>query len=435
LRLDATTEKTAMNTAPDDPQQPPPLPQASSSTASPSNRKFPCPQCGARLDFHPGERALKCPYCNHVEAIATSAAEVRELDFEHYLRTRGGESRIEGRSTQVRCPGCGAVVLLEDKVVTERCPFCTTALTSEPESAEEMIPPESLLPFAIEMKQAREAFKQWLHGLWFAPNALRKLATLGQVNGVYLPFWTYDSMTFTFYHGQRGDDYQETETYTEQDAQGNTVTRTRTVTRTHWTYVTGEVEAFFDDILICASRSVPTHHVIKLAPWDLHLLEGFQPAFLSGFKTERYAVDLREGFEAAKGVMEVEIRRLCCQQIGGNHQRIDSLATQYMGVTFKHLLLPMWLASYRYFDRVYQVLVNGRTGKVAGDRPWSWVKILSLVLFVAVVVGVIVYFTTRKHGSQRFGDRLQGAPVAVVERLVQEEHLTHLDPDLSKLPA
>src|SRR5262249_58878906 len=133
--------------------------------------------------------------------------------------------------------------------------------------------------------------------------------------------------------------------------------------------------------------------------------------------------------------MGVEIRRLCCQQIGGNHQRIDSLATQYMGVTFKHLLLPMWLASYRYFDRVYQVLVNGRTGKVAGDRPWSWVKILSLVLFVAVVVGVIVYFTTRKHGSQRFGDRLQGAPVAVVERLVQEEYLPHLDPDLAELPA
>jgi DNA-directed RNA polymerase subunit RPC12/RpoP len=406
-----------MSKAPDH-GQPPPLPQAS----EPTKRKFPCPQCGARLDFHPGDRALKCPYCNHVEEIPTSAAEVRELDFEHYLRTRGGESRIEGRSTQVRCPGCGAVVLLEDKVVTDHCPFCTTALTSTPESAEDMIPPESLLPFVIDRKQARAAFVEWLSGLWFAPNALRKVATLGQVNGVYLPFWTYDAMTFTFYQGQRGDDYQETETYTEQDAQGNTVTRTRTVTRTHWTYVSGEVQAFFDDILICASKSVPVHHIIRLPPWDLERLEGFQPAFLSGFKTERYAVDLRDGFEAAKVVMEMEIRRLCCQQIGGDHQRIDSMATQYAGVTFKHLLLPTWLASYRYFDRVFQVLVNGRTGKVAGDRPYSWVKILSLVLFILAVVGVIIYFWTRGQTHHRFGYGPHDAPAAVAVHRAGEEN-------------
>src|SRR5439155_6541649 len=113
-----------------------------------------------------------------------------------------------------------------------------------------MIAPESLLPFALEQRQARGAFNQWIAGLWFAPNELKELANLGQLSGVYLPYWTYDSMTYTQYSGQRGDNYQVVETYTERDAQGNLVTRQRTVTHINWTWVSGEVQHFFDDVLI-----------------------------------------------------------------------------------------------------------------------------------------------------------------------------------------
>src|SRR6185312_1000129 len=134
---------------------------------------------------------------------------------------------------------------------------------------------------------------------WFAPSALKVVANLGQLTGVYLPYWTYDTMTYTFYDGERGDDYQETEYYTETKPDGSSERKSRTVTRTRWSPVSGEVQHFFDDVLVCGSKSLPEQLVTRLSPWDLDKLEPFNADFLSGFKTERYGIGLRDGFGEA----------------------------------------------------------------------------------------------------------------------------------------
>lgn len=377
---------------------PPPIPEGdvpvaqpvAITKAPPAGRQFPCPACGARLDYDPNASGLKCPYCGYAEEIRKEdAPEVVEKNFLEYLaKHESGGAVLAGHSTQTRCGGCGAVVLLEDQVATEACPFCATHLENTPEAAAAMIPPESLLPFAVDIRRAREAFTLWIRSLWFAPTELKVVAILGQLSGVYLPYWTYDSMTHTFYEGQRGDNYQATEWYTDSDGKQ----KSRTVTRTNWTWVSGEVRHFFDDVLICGSRSVPSDLVVKLEPWELDKLDGFQPDYLSGFKTERYAVGLREGMEQAKARMEPTIDSLIRQDIGGDHQRISSKDTRYSAITFKHLLLPVWIAVYRYHEKTYQILVNARTGKVSGYRPWSWWKIARLTLFILVMLGIVVYF-------------------------------------------
>ena len=379
--------------------QPPVAKEPTVTKAPPAGRKFPCPQCGARLDFDPSAGGLKCPYCGHEEVIAKDAGgEVVERDYLDYLdklETGGGRGPIAGRSSQVRCTGCGAIVLLEDKVVTERCPFCHTHLENEPASAAGAVPPESLLPFKTELRAARDAFTRWLDGLWFAPSELKTGATLGQLTGVYLPYWTYDSMTSTRYAGERGEDYQETETYTETTADGKTETKTRTVIRTRWYSVSGEVRHFFDDVLVCGSKSLPPGMVGDLEPWDLAGLESFQPSYLSGFKTERYAVGLKEGFGRAKELMEPEIVSLIHRDIGGDHQRIHRKTTKYSAITFKHLLLPVWVAVYRYRQETYQVLVNGRTAKVVGKRPWSAWKIFRLVALIVLAVALVAILVAK----------------------------------------
>jgi DNA-directed RNA polymerase subunit RPC12/RpoP len=260
------------------PPQAPETPAAVVPKPPPVGRKFPCSQCGAKLDFDPASRALKCPYCGHVEEIAPAAQKVQERDYEVALRKQAGEQAlIPGRSSQVRCTGCGAVVLLEDKIETDQCPFCGTHLENKPEAAQAMIQPEAVLPFAVSDRQARAAFTEWVVARWFAPSELRQLANLGRLFGVYLPFWTYDAMTYTHYTGARGDNYWETETYTETDAQGQQVTQTRQVMRTRWYSVSGEVRHFFDDVLICGSRSLQDGEVQQLAPWELDRLEGSSP--------------------------------------------------------------------------------------------------------------------------------------------------------------
>jgi len=380
---------------------PPDKQQPSVAKLPPADRKFPCGKCGARLDFDPTCRSLKCPYCGFTEVIEPSSKQVQERDWEEFWRTAGSnETTLAGRSSQVTCSVCGAVVLLDDKLAADRCPYCGTFLENKPEAAKGMIAPEGILPFAVNERQAAQAFNGWIASRWFAPSQLYQFANLGRLSGVYVPFWTYDSMTYTHYVGERGDDYFETETYTEQDANGQTVTKTRQVVKTRWIPVTGEVRHFFDDVLICASHSVAEGHVRGVEPWDLKKLEGFNDEFLSGFQAERYAIGLKEGFEKARAIMDNEIRSLCCRDIGGNHQRLHVVQTQHTGITFKHLLLPAWLAAYRYRDRTYQILVNGRTGKITGARPYSWIKITIFVLLIAaLVLAAILIFGKTAHGA------------------------------------
>lgn len=380
---------------------PPPLPShglppvdkgPTLSKAPPQGKLFPCLNCGAKVEFDPRERALKCTYCGHVTAIEDAGGSVEERDFNEYASklVKGNVRGIAGRSTQTQCSGCGAMVLLEDKVVTDECPFCGTHLENKPQAVEGMLPPESLIPFRLDLRAARGAFDKWLSGLWFAPSALKNLANLGQLSAVYVPYWTYDAMTYTKYTGMRGDDYQATEYYTERDANGNEVQKSRTVTKTNWYFVSGEVQHFFDDVLVCGSKTIAEHLIDGMGPWETGELEPFQDAFLAGMKAERYAVDLKEGLKAAKEKMEPVIHQLIREDIGGDHQRIESTDTRYLGVTFKHCLLPVWVAHYRYQEKLFHILINGRTGKVSGERPYSFWKIFGLVALILLVVALIL---------------------------------------------
>lgn len=338
------------------------------------------------------------------EADDDERATIREHDLEEFLATqedRAGAA-IEGRKFQVKCTGCGAVVLLEDRVATEKCPYCSTHLENKPEEIEHLIAPESLLPFTVSDREARGAFNKWITSLWFAPTELKQLANLGQFGSVYTPHWTYDAMTYTRYTGERGEDYWDTEWYTDSDGKR----QSRSVRRTRWYPASGEVSHFFDDVLIRASESLPNHLTDRIHPWPIRELEPFRDEFLSGHVTERYSVSLKEGFRDAKGVMHDVITGLINQDIGGDHQRIDWRRTNYVGVTFKHTLLPIWVANYRYREKLFQVLVNGRSGKVAGDRPWSWWKITRLVLLIIFAILLVIVIV--KVAKGKTSDRTSG---------------------------
>jgi hypothetical protein len=223
-------------------------------------------------------------------------------------------------------------------------------------------------------------------------------------------------MTYSHYTGQRGDNYQELETYTEPetyfttDASGNQVaqtrmvTRTRTVTKIRWWPVSGDVEHFFDDVLVCASQSIPANLIEQLAPWDLHNAEPFKPEFLAGFQTERYTVELKAGFATARTIMDGEIRTLCCRDIGGDHQQLAIVNTQHAAITFKQILQPVWLAPYRYRDKTYRIAVNARTGEVVGTRPHSYWKpvllVLAIAAVIAIIAGIMGLFGAVSHGAE-----------------------------------
>ena len=340
-------------------------------------KRFPCRQCGAKLVYQPGITALKCEYCGFENAIPQSDEDIEELDFHVYLaRLADAEETVEAET--FKCGACGAEMTRPEHATAFACPFCETDIVATGVS-KRLIKPKSLLPFKVTREEGRASFRKWLASLWFAPNALRKYARRDEkLSGMYVPYWTYDAQTTTHYTGERGEHYYVTV---------GTGKNRRQVRRTRWYSVHGVVWNSFDDILVIASHSLPTRYAEKLEPWDLGNLVPYGDEYLSGFQAERYQVDLEQGFEIGRGVMEEMIQRSIKRDIGGDSQRIHSMRTQYDDVTFKHVLLPIWISAYRFRNEVYRFLVNGRTGEVQGERPYSWVKITLLVLVVAGAAG------------------------------------------------
>jgi DNA-directed RNA polymerase subunit RPC12/RpoP len=352
-----------------------------------SQREFPCSSCGAKLHFAPGSDALTCPYCGAQQQIATPSQPVVERSFEQALRelARRPASTLAQGGHEIQCKGCGAITLLSGHASS--CPFCDSPLVVPVEEDRETIVPESVLPFKIEQREAGQKFKEWVTSRWFAPNDLAARAQRASIDGVYLPYYTYDARTESDYVGQRGEYYYETEHY--KDAQGNS--QTRQVRKTRWYPAAGHVRVDFDDVLVCASKSLPMPLVDALEPWDLAELRGFDPAFLSGFMAERAALDLREGFDVAKHKMQPQIEAEIRRDIGGDDQRILSHSDSHHDVTFKLFLLPMWLSSFRYDDKVFRFVVNARTGEVSGERPWSAIKIaIAVILALIVIIGIVL---------------------------------------------
>lgn len=357
--------------------------------AGPSEHRYPCEQCGADLRFAPGQTRLVCDHCGHVQEIPAAigrgvARGLAELDLHAALRDALPPAEME----EVRilsCPNCGAQIEMGAANHATECPFCATPVVTDTGSRRQ-IKPQGLIPFAIPEAEARAALGRWLGRQWFAPNGLQDYARRGRrMAGIYTPFWTFDAATRSRYRGQRGRYHYETRQVTVM-VKGRPQRRNQQHRRVVWTPVTGAVARDFDDVLVLASQSLPPSHTDALKPWDLSALVPYRPDYLAGLQAEGYTVPLAAGWEIAREEMDRVIRMDVRRDIGGDEQRIEAVRTDHAGETFKHVLLPVWTAAYRYRGRSYRFVVNGQTGKVQGERPWSVWKILFAVILAAIVI-------------------------------------------------
>ncbi len=342
--------------------------------------RFPCDQCGADLRFNPERGALTCDHCGFQTALPdTPKGGLTELDYKSALSDDLPVSDTE-ETQNVTCTNCAAQFEFDPNHHAAECPFCATPVVAEP-GRERKLKPKGVLPFALSEKAARDAMTGWLGQLWFAPNGLQDYARKGRrLTGIYVPYWTFDAQTETTYTGKRGDDY-----YVERTVMVNGKRETRRQRKTRWSARSGRVARFFDDVLVLASRGLPKRYTDALAPWDLSQLAPYSPDYLAGFQAESYTIDLEDGFAEARAHMDRVILRDVKFDIGGDRQRVTSLDTKMSDLTFKHVLLPVWLAAYKYRGKSYRFVVNGQTGRVQGERPYSAVKIA-----IAVVLGLIV---------------------------------------------
>jgi len=313
--------------------------------------------------------------------------EINEHSYDDW-RARHGSVEVAALGGQVvQCQGCGATTETTD--LAGSCQFCDGALIAL-DHPEGLVPPEAVVPFKVDKRGATDAFGEWVGSRWFAPGALKKVGSTEALHGTYVPHWTFDAQTHTDYSGQRGDYYYVTVTDRVSDGKGGTTTVTRQERRTRWRRASGHVSRFFDDVLVVGSTRLDPKKLHKMGPWELTEARPFQQEYLTGYSALRYDVDPQKGAAEARREMRQVIDGDCRSDIGGDEQRVDDMDITYSQAMFKLLLMPLWIATYLYAGKTFQVMVNANTGEVVGDRPWSVPKIVAAVLAVLVVVGVIV---------------------------------------------
>lgn len=337
-----------------------------------------CPNCAATIEYDPDTRKLTCPFCGYMREIpaAESGNDIEELDFES---AKLRKSLDWGTSTKnLICKNCAAEAVYDEAETAGCCPFCGSTQVMPVDNDENVMAPQGVVPFEVSNEKAGTMFSNWLKGKFFAPNAAKQSCKPENFQGLYLPYWTYDTNTTSSYTVKLGFDKREGD---------------KTVTT--WRNYSGIYQEFIDDQVVYASQRTKNPYISNVSQFDFTKLRPYDPQFISGFVAERYTLGLDDGWNVAKSIikrrLESNLSNKLRMQYRADHVNQLYMATSYDDITFKYILAPIWIANYKYAGKEYSFAVNGQTGRVSGNSPVSALKVFLTILAIVAVL-IVLYF-------------------------------------------
>lgn len=357
---------------------------------------FPCPSCGGELHWDPGATQMKCPFCDSLVDIPKDGAfQAEEHDLMEFLERHPKAEGYGVPMDEFSCKSCGATAKVPGGRRDMNCPFCgTTYIFEAKKAAEEVLQPESVVPFSISKESCLEKFKKWIGTGWFRPNDLKKLGKLDRITGIYMPYFTFDAQADSDWTADAGHYYYVTERVAV-TRNGKTEYENRQVQKIRWEPASGRRSDFYDDVTIPAVSQQRLDLMTHVLPFDMKGLKPYDTRFLSGFSVLNAEVPLKQVYGVAKANVESDQRSRCSGDVPGDTQRNLSVRTLLSRQTFKHLMCPLWVGSFKYKAKVFAFLINGQTGALYGEKPWSWVKIVLFILSL-IAAGFVVYLILNK---------------------------------------
>jgi hypothetical protein len=349
---------------------------------------FKCPQCHASTAYSAADRGLTCTHCGYYEppqkAVVGKGAEEFEFTVETMQRAAHGWGQAR---KELQCQSCGAYTSVPPDTMTHTCPFCGSNKVIQREAPQDILRPRFLIPFKIEAGACHDITRQWLGSSWMTPGSLRRLAKVAEFTGIYLPFWTFDSTTKADWKAEVG--HTKTERYF---SDGEWKTRTKTV----WKWESGHVRLFHDDLLVEGTTRLSALLLGRIKNYNLRQLAPYEPKYLAGLQAQAYDIALQTAWETGRHEMRERTRQACRNQASTSKIRNFSMNLDFDDESWRYILLPVYLAIYAYNNQTYQVMVNGQTGAVSGQRPVDWFKLwLAVIALLApgLTIGVIGLIT------------------------------------------
>lgn len=339
-----------------------------------------CPNCAATVVYDPETRGMLCESCGYQKKLPAPDSEqsVSELDFKAAEAKESFDWGAEKKA--VVCKNCGGESIYDALETAAVCPFCGSTSVM-PSATEKSVAPGGVCPFEISDEKAGSLFTSWLSKKIFTPSAAKKQAKPEAFQGIYLPYWTFDAMTSSPFSGRAG--------YLTSVKRGDAM-----VNEIRWRKVAGVYQEFIDDHTVMASKRSELSGVKRAEPFDFSKLVPYRPELVAGFCAERYSIGLKDAWKTAQeairgalhGHINTHIRKTW------HADRADSIlfSTVFSKITYKYILIPVWLSSFTFKGKAYQFVVNGQTGKVGGKAPISWIRVAIAVFIALVVVALLV---------------------------------------------
>ncbi len=368
-------------------------------TTEETDRK--CSNCGGVMNYDPSTKSLLCPFCGYSENLKLVSRGYRaaENSFEEEKRRA---SRNWGFKTKtVVCDFCGGKTIYDYLELSDKCPYCGSNQVTQIKSVE-TIAPGGVCPFLIEQKAAQKSFRAWIKKRWLCPREAKLNTRLKGMTGIYLPFWTFDTATvspFTAAVTKSNRNENNQRSFYIGNPIAEVLFGLGLFASENTVFVSGIHRQFFNDMLISASENHDSSILKSLEPYDTNNSVPYFPEFVSGFAAEQYSLGLDEAWEKAqescRQVLKKSIKKRVENENYTHFARNLKFKTDFFDVTFKYLLLPVWISSYVYKGKIFQFMVNGCTGKAAGKFPVSKIRVTAAVSLAIALAVIIAYFFLR----------------------------------------
>ena len=340
-----------------------------------------CASCGATMKYSPSKKKLYCENCQSCKEIAFDVIE-KKHKWDDRSKDKEEQKVWAEQTKNLKCPSCGANVILNKLEYSKACPYCGSSLVGDVNELPSMAP-DGIIPFIFDKEEASAMYVKGMRKKWFLPNKFKKAPPTDNIYGVYIPSFSYDAITESKYSGTLATDH------THRDSNG------RTYTTTSYQHISGNHNSAFKDVLVETSSKLNQAQFMALEPFDMTKVVKFDQGFIMGYTVEHYENTLEECKKVSENIMNDKIKSEILSHYHYDRVESFSLSTNFSDEKYMYYLLPTYKCDYKYKEKNYTTFMNGQTGKVGKGYPKSPVKITFFVLFILLIIAGLIFLFTR----------------------------------------
>lgn len=353
-----------------------------------------CENCGSDMVFDPATGKMLCRNCGSRQWLYKDYKKdlkpIYEKDIDEIKNEAVHHDWMLEEDTAI-CKNCGGEVSFRVSDNTVVCPYCDSNLVVK-DLERKTLRPDGVVPFRLSEKDARGAFHQRVNRNFLCPREVKRIVKKENFQGIYLPCWTFDVETYITCTG----------TYTDKKHKKNKV------------HFNESGKKFVNDRITVATDKYELEYIRDVYPYKTERNRPYKDEYVAGFISGKYTIAIEKSWRDEKLRIEEDLKKQVTKEIKikyGEYKNIeiDEIDITYGNPKYKYLLIPVWLSEFEYKGRTYEIIVNGESGKVAGELPISnrnrniaialailvillMLKYVKIILAVALISTVLIVF-------------------------------------------